>query len=103
MRHVSLVDGPAEAVYTTPAQWVFADEEMSLVIRTRGSPGALVPSIRQAIWSVDAGQPIVRVAAMDDLLARSSAARRFALVLFQSFGLAALLFLISATWYREGR
>ncbi len=91
VRHMSLALDPAEAVYTTPAQWRFADEAKSLVIRTLGSPAALAPAVRQAIWAVEPAQPVARVEAMEDLVERSSAARRFALVLFQTFGSAALV------------
>jgi hypothetical protein len=91
VRHMSLALDPAEAVYTTPEQWRFADEGKSLVIRARGSPAALAPAARQAIWAVEPAQPVARVEAMEDLVARSSAARRFALVLFQTFGLTALV------------
>ena len=44
-----------------------------------------------AIWSVDKDQPIVRVATMGELVAASAAERRFALILFEAFGLAALV------------
>src|SRR5262249_18092197 len=70
--------------------WRFADNALSLVVRARGDAAALTPSIRKAIWSVDKDQPIVRVAMMDDLLAATAAERRFALILFETFGLAAL-------------
>ncbi len=64
---------------------------MSLVIRAHGDAAALAPAVREAIWSVDRNQPIVRVATMDSLLTRSEADRRFALILFESFGLIALM------------
>ena len=64
---------------------------MSLVVRTRGDAAALTPAIKNAVWSVDKDQPIVRVAAMDELLAASAAERRFALVVFEAFALAGLL------------
>ena len=52
---------------------------------------ALAPAIRQAIWSVDKTQPIVRIAAMSELISASAAERRFALTLFEAFALAALV------------
>ncbi len=64
---------------------------MSLVVRARGDAAALTPAIRKAIWSVDKDQPIVRVATMDDLLAATAAERRFAMILFETFGLVALV------------
>ncbi|MFZ0314890.1 MAG: FtsX-like permease family protein, partial [Candidatus Korobacteraceae bacterium] len=61
-----------------------------LVVRAHGAAAALTPAIKNAIWSVDKDQPIVRVATMDDLLAASAAERHFALVLFAAFALTAL-------------
>jgi putative ABC transport system permease protein len=81
----------ADAFYTTPTQWSWVDTAQSLVVRTRGDAGALAPAIREAIWSVDKNQPIVRVATMDTLLALSQAQRRFALILFEAFGGVALI------------
>ena len=91
VRQVSLAQSDAEAVYVTASQWRFADDAMSLVVRAREDPAALGPAVRQAIWSVDPNQPIVRVATMDELLAASAAERRFALIVFEAFALAALI------------
>jgi len=90
VKQMSLALSESEAVYTTAAQWSYAERAMSLVARTRGSPGALAGAIREAIWSVDRNQPIVRVATMEELLAVSAGERRFALILFEAFALAAL-------------
>ncbi len=90
VKQASLMASRSEAAYVTPAQWYFADNAMSLVVRARGDAAALVPALRQAIWSVDKDQPIVRVATMDSLLAATAAERRFALILFEAFGLVAL-------------
>jgi predicted permease len=91
VKQVSLVASQPDAVYITTAQWQFADRTLSLVVRARGDAAALAPAVRQAIWSVDKDQPIVRVATMDELLAASAAERRFASILFEVFGLAALV------------
>jgi putative ABC transport system permease protein len=64
---------------------------MSLVVRTRGDAAALAPGVRQAIWSVDKDQPVVRIATMDALLAATAAERRFSLIIFEAFALAALV------------
>ena len=71
--------------------WRFADNAMSLVVRTTRNPAALAAAVRDAIWSVDRDQAIVRVATMEDLVATSAAERRFALMLFEAFALAALV------------
>ncbi|HEX8189504.1 MAG TPA: ABC transporter permease [Pyrinomonadaceae bacterium] len=91
VKQVSLVSSQPDAVYIPTAQWRFVDRTLSLVVRARGDAAALAPAVRQAIWSVDKDQPIVRVATMDELLAASAAERRFASILFQVFGLAALV------------
>jgi ABC-type antimicrobial peptide transport system permease subunit len=90
-RHVSLEAEPAEAVYVTPAQWYFADVVRWLVVRAEGDAGALVPALRQAVWSVDGNQPIVRTQTMDALVQRSEARRRFVLIVLESFALVALM------------
>ena len=90
VKQASLMLNRSEAAYVTPAQWYFADNARSLVVRTRGDVAAIAPALRQAIWSVDKDQPIVRVATMDSLLAATAAERRFALLLFEAFGLVAL-------------
>ena len=90
VKQTSLAASDLQAFYTTPEQWRFGDNTMSLVIRGIDTTTKLTPAIRNAIWSVDKDQPIVQVAMMDDLLAVSEADRRFALVLFETFGLVAL-------------
>ena len=91
VKQQSLAMNDADAVYTTPTQWKFADNVMSLVVRARGDARSLAPAIRQAVWSVNKDQAIVRVATMEDLLAQSAAQRRFALIVFEAFALAALI------------
>ena len=66
VRQMSLALGDTDAVYATTTQWHWADGTLSLVIQARGDAAAFVPAIKNAIWSVDRDQPIVRVAMMDD-------------------------------------
>ena len=92
VKQTSLAGAETDAVYITNTQWrMFADRARWLVVRARGSASTLTPAIKQAIWSVDKDEPIVRIATMDDRLAKSAAERRFALILFETFGLAALV------------
>ncbi|HEX6200359.1 MAG TPA: ABC transporter permease [Thermoanaerobaculia bacterium] len=90
VKQESLALDEAMAVYTTSEQWHFADRAMSVVARATGDPAALAPAVREAIWSVDEDQPIVRVATLDELVAASATDRRFALTLLGAFALAAL-------------
>lgn len=91
VRQESLAITDADAVYVTSGQWSFGESAMSLVIRGQGDVAELAPAVRQAVWSVDRGQPVVRVALMTDLVRASASQRRFALVIFQCFALAALV------------
>ena len=91
VKQTSLAVSQSDAVYLTTTQWQFADNALSLVVRTRDNPAALAPAIRKAIWSVDRNQPILRVATMDALLGASAAARHFALILFEAFAVVALV------------
>ena len=90
VKQMSLGLNDDDAVYTTNGQWHWADGTRSLVVRTQGNPANYVKVIKNAVWSVDNQQAIVRVALMDELLAASSAERRFILLLFEAFGLVAL-------------
>jgi predicted permease len=83
--------GQPDAIYVPAVQWHWVDHVMSLVVRARGDAATLTPAIRSAIWSVDKDQPIVRIATMEALVDRSVADRHFALVLFEAFGLTALI------------
>jgi putative ABC transport system permease protein len=90
VKQMSLALGETDAVYTTTEQWHWADGTLSLVVGTKGDAAALVYAIKNAVWSVDKDQPIIRVATMDNLLSQSAAERRFVLILFEAFGLVAL-------------
>ena len=91
VKQTSLSLDQEDAVYLSTDQTWFADDTLSFVIRTRGNTAALVPAVKSAIWSVDKEQPIVRVMTMDRLMAITEAQRRFILILFDAFGVVALL------------
>jgi putative ABC transport system permease protein len=91
VKQMSLALNESDAVYLPVTQWRFVDRVISLVVRTGGDPAALAPSVRQAVWSVDKDQPILRIATMDDLVAASAAERRYALIVFEAFALTALV------------
>ena len=90
VHHGALDEVPIEQMYIPEHQWSWADGAMTLVVRTRGDPGALTRPVKQAIWSVDKDQPIANVATMNQLLATSTAERRFALRLFTAFAAVAM-------------
>jgi putative ABC transport system permease protein len=91
VKQSSLATSDSAAVYLSTRQTWFADETLSFVIRTAGDPAALAPAVKNAIWSVDRNQPIVRVVTMRHLVDVSEAERRFVLILFSIFGSVALV------------
>jgi putative ABC transport system permease protein len=96
VRQASVALVQSTAIYVSPSQWHWVDPLMSLVVRVacasvdRCDAARLAPAVRRAVWSVDKDQPIVRVATMRQLVARSAAERRFALIVFEAFALVAL-------------
>jgi putative ABC transport system permease protein len=90
VKQTSLAINQADAVYLATEQTWFADDTLSFVIRARGQPAELAPAIESSIWSIDKNQPVVRVMTMDRMIAITEAERRFVLVLFEAFGIAAL-------------
>jgi len=82
VKQASLAAAQSDAFYTTPDHWRFGDNVRSLVLRSVGDPAAIIPEVKQAIWSIDKDQAITRVATMDALLAATAAERRFAMILF---------------------
>jgi putative ABC transport system permease protein len=91
VKQTSLAEGQPDAVYIAAEQSWFVDQTKSLVVRTLGNPTALASQVRQAIWTVDKDQPVVRVATMDELLSATAAQRRFSLIVFQAFALTGLI------------
>jgi putative ABC transport system permease protein len=91
VKQSSLATSDPAAVYLSTRQTWFADEALSFVIRAAGDPSALAPAVKNAIWSVDRNQPIVRVVTMQHLMDVSEDERRFVLILFSIFGGVALV------------
>jgi predicted permease len=71
--------------------WFRADGNGGIVVRTRQAPGAMVESIRKAIWSVDAGVAVPEVRLLSGVVADSVEDRRFEMDLLLVFAVSALL------------
>ncbi|HYK10375.1 MAG TPA: ABC transporter permease [Gemmatimonadales bacterium] len=90
VKQTSLALEPPDAMYTATDNWLWADDPLWLVVKTRGDAASLAPAIRRAIWSVDKDQPVVRVATLASVVTASQAQRRFTLTVFEAFALSAL-------------
>lgn len=65
--------------------------DMTLVLRSDRSPGALTSAIRDAVASIDKDQPVSAFATMDQLRAKSVGDRRAMLILLSAFSALAIL------------
>jgi putative ABC transport system permease protein len=70
-------------VYVPHAQQ--AVDSMTIAVRTAGDPLSFAPLARSVLASVDREMPIASVRSMDDVIGRSLAERRFAMLLLASF------------------
>lgn len=89
VKQLSLDGDTPDAVYTTPSQWRFDHMTMSIVVRGAGQVESLASAVREAVWSVERDHPVTRVTTMQALIAETAAERRFVLLLFEVFALAA--------------
>jgi putative ABC transport system permease protein len=91
VKHTGLDAATTQQFYIPERQWYYADNSAVIVMRTTVDPASVAGDVRRAIASIDPSLPIIRVATMDQLVARTTAQRRLALVLFGAFAIAALL------------
>jgi len=89
VRNQGLEVQPMPAVYLPFG--ASASPFFSLVIKSQGEASRLADGLREAVWSVDADQPISRLATMDQLLSDEASAHRFSLQLLAGFAAMALL------------
>jgi putative ABC transport system permease protein len=77
------------ALYAPAAQFAFNGS--SLIIRTRTEPGSLTRAMVGAIQAVDAEQPVLDIATLDEVVEESLGQRPLAMMLLAGFALLALL------------
>jgi len=86
----SLDDHPVQSDFYTPyAQFTYATR--MVLVRTRGSPSALVPAMRRAVRVADPNLALFDVQTMDDRIHDSWARLSYQLRLLGAFAVAALL------------
>jgi putative ABC transport system permease protein len=88
VRHDGLDRDATMQMYEPMAQCPW--DEMSFVVRA-ATPDALAPAIRQALRTVDRDQPISSAVTVEEIVARSTAQRRFSLLLLTAFAAIALV------------
>ena len=54
----NLRESPQETIYFDSHGWSWTDWEVDYVVRTAGSPDALVPTLRETVASLDPSSPL---------------------------------------------
>jgi predicted permease len=92
VRQLDVLRVPRPAVYFPASQDQGVGDTLSdWTMHTSADPIALVPAVREAIWSVDAGLPITRVQTMGAIRRAATASQQFTLVLVGLFAVLALV------------
>jgi putative ABC transport system permease protein len=84
------LSNPAEPAYYLP----FRQHSWSgqyIAVRSALAPMAVLPSIKQAVWSIDRDLPLARVRTMDQIMSEGSADPRFRTFVLACFGALGLL------------
>jgi len=91
VRHQGLEQTDERQIYIPFDQNSYADSRMAMIVHASADPESLIPQIRGAIRELDPRVPVTAFVTLDELLRRSTAQRRFALLVFQLFAGVALL------------
>jgi len=89
VHHYGLEKEPAPTIYAPFEQ--MPDRAMALAVRTTMETGTVVSAVKQAVWSVDPGQPVFQIRSMDDYLSLADTAARISTVLLAIFAAVSML------------
>ena len=90
VHHYGLEKQPEPTIYAPFEQ--MTDKAMALAVRTTMDTQAAVKAVKQAVWSVDRGQPVFQIRSMDDYLSLAGTAPRLSTALLLVFaGISMLL------------
>jgi putative ABC transport system permease protein len=90
VHHYGLEKQPEPTIYAPFEQ--MPNKSMALAVRTAMDTQAVVRAVKQAVWSVDRGQPVFQIRSMDDYLSLADTAPRISTALLLIFaGISVLL------------
>jgi putative ABC transport system permease protein len=90
VHHYGLEKQPEPTIYAPYEQ--MTDKAMALAVRTTMDTQAVVRAVKQAVWSVDRGQPVFQIRSMGDYLSLAGTAPRISTMLLMVFaGISMLL------------
>ncbi len=91
VRHRGLDHQVPPQVYVPQAQWAWAETLMTIIVRTQGPPAGLSSTVRAIVRDLDPNQPVTDLRPYDDVVADTTASRRFVSMALAAFAAAALL------------
>ena len=89
VRHYGLDRQPEPTIYAPFAQ--MPNKSMALAVRTTMDTQAMVKAVKQAVWSVDQGQPVFEIRSMNDYLALAETAPRISMALLAVFAIVSVM------------
>jgi putative ABC transport system permease protein len=89
VHHYGLDKQPEPTIYAPYEQ--MADKAMVLVVRTTAETKSVVQAVKQAVWSVDSGQPVFQIRSMDEYLALADTGPRISAMLLAIFAAISVL------------
>jgi putative ABC transport system permease protein len=90
VHHYGLEKQPEPTIYAPYLQ--MTDKAMALAVRTTMDTQAVVKAVKQAVWSVDRGQPVFQIRSMDEYMSLADTAPRISTLLLAVFaGISVLL------------
>ncbi len=89
VHHYGLEKQPEPTIYAPYTQ--MPNKAMALAVRTAMDTQAIVKAVKQAVWSVDRGQPVFQIRSMDDYLSLADTAPRISTALLTVFAGISLL------------
>ncbi len=95
-KHSALDSGDAPSLYTSLTQKLEPWRRWGVVVvRSKSEdPAALIPAVRQQVWSLDSQLPLTETRTMNEVMAASVAQRKFSMTLLLLFAGCALLLAI---------
>jgi ABC-type antimicrobial peptide transport system permease subunit len=85
-----VLDEPRPTVYR-PYEQSGGGRSAGIVVRTAIAPSAIVPAVRQAIWSLDKNQSLARIRTMDEIVNSQLSTSSQSTALLGAFAVLALL------------
>jgi putative ABC transport system permease protein len=90
VHHYGLEKQPEPTIYAPFEQ--MPDKAMALAVRTTMDTQAVAKAVKEAVWSVDRGQPVFQIRSMDEYLSLADTAPRISTLLLAVFaGISMLL------------